>query len=216
MSEEQTTEQPAPTEPKIEEPTVNLKDELAKGLQHISDNMENKLESLSKSDLTAEQIEQFKEILESAQSSAADGAARKAKETLEKEVATGKYLTPEQAQSQIDLALKKKDAIDEAYRQYDRTLLKLGIEPDSEDAKKIATEYENLGANPAMLQSEKGVRALALIAGVIEDPSSVDAAAKAPGLGFGAHTVMQPKEESYKPGDLDQKVRDEMLKGLGS
>lgn len=214
----------AEVETQIEEPKVDLKAEIEKGVQHSKQpaqvKAQEKLETLAQN-LSPEQIVEVKKILESSQSSAADGAKRKAEAALAKDIAAGKYQTDAQVQDKIDAALADKDAVDEAYRQFDRTLMALGIAPGSKEADKVADAYKSMGAGPSMLQSEDGVKALAIVAGVLKsaDEAEKESLLEDPALGFGSHTVLEAKsingDQPYKRGDLDRLARENALKAIG-
>lgn len=139
---------------------------------------------LNDTKLSPEQRAEVEALLKAAEESAASRAVNEFKRKAE---STGQYRSAEDVQRMIAEALDEErtrnQVASEARSSFDANLGKLGIVPGSDEYKAVAKAYsemESEGAiTPKALLTEKGVKALAFAAGVIESE-----AASGPQRGF--------------------------------
>lgn len=217
MTDETTPETTESVEPTAEEPQVNLAAEAAKGLESKTPAKAQEVMQELTQELSPELIEKVNKLVESKTGSALDGQRRKLTEDFEKRIAAEGYMTPEQ----VDARIAERDEFNErkaqAARNLDRTLSALGVQPDTENYRKVEQAFakglEDGTFTHGTLLTETGIKSIAYAAGVVGAPEKPQE--EETFLGAGAHTrIISAREGKYKPGDLDQLARQNMMKAL--
>lgn len=217
MTDETTTTEATETAtPAAEEPTVNLAEEAAKGLESKTPAKAQEVMQELTQELTPELIEKVNKLVESKTGSALDGQRRKLQEDFEKRIAAEGYMTPEQVQKQIEENQAFAERKAAAAQNLDRTLGSLGVQHGTDAYKKVEQAFakgleEGVFTHQTLL-SETGIKSIAYAAGVLQPEAKQEEATRF--LGSGAHTRVPSRSKEYKPGDLDAEARANMMKAL--
>jgi hypothetical protein len=217
MTDETTPEEtPTPTTPATEEPTVNLAEEVGKGLKDKPAEKAAELVQQLSQELSPEQIQKMDALVESKIGSAIDGHRRKMEEDFAKRITTEGYSKSEDVEKQVEEALAFERLKSQAALKLDRTLTALGAPEGSEAYKKVQQAYqeglESKAYTVHTLLTEQGIKSVAFAAGVTGAPKEESSADSL--LGLGAHTTIKPRAAEVKHGDLDRRVQQRMLDAM--